>query len=267
MDLGTILGLIIGLGMILTGNAIEGGKVSQIAQPTAAMIVVGGTVGAAMIQFPLKTFLRAMKNISVGFKEPPDIGGKLILEIVGYATTARKDGILALEPLAPKASDPLLARALMMAVDGADSAAMRESLEASIGQIEEQGEDIAKVFEAMGGYSPTIGIIGAVLGLIQVMTNLSDIGKVGEGIATAFVATIYGVAFANIFALPMAGKLKFRTREAVAVKTLILEGALAIQEGMNPKLVAERLSSLHPSHEKKAEPGAEPQGSEAGAIA
>jgi chemotaxis protein MotA len=267
MDLGTILGLVIGIGFILAGNAIEGGKISQIIQPTAAMIVVGGTVGAAMIQFPFKTFIRAMKSVGTAFKEPADPGGKLIQEIVGYATTARKDGILALEPLAPKASDPLLARALMMAVDGADSAAMRESLEASIGQIEEQGEDVAKVFEAAGGYAPTIGIIGAVLGLIQVMTNLSDIAKVGEGIATAFVATIYGVGVANIVALPIAGKLKLRTREVVALKTLILEGALAIQEGMNPKLVAERLSSLHPSHEKKPEGAAEARGAEAGAVA
>jgi chemotaxis protein MotA len=154
-------------------------------------------------------------------------------------------------------SDPFLGRALMMAVDGADSAAMRDALETSIGQMEEEGEDIAKVFETAGGYAPTIGIIGAVLGLIQVMSHLSDIEKVGEGIATAFVATIYGVGFANIVCLPVGGKLKLRNREAVAVKGMMLEGALAIQEGMNPKLVRERLSSLQPEEHK---PAKEPAG-------
>ncbi len=266
MDIGTLLGLLIGLGGILLGNAIEGGKISQITQPTAAMIVVGGTVGATMIQFPFRVFKHALKSIKIAFKEPPNHADKLIDEIVRYATAARKDGILALEPLAPKASDPLLARALMMAVDGADSAAMRDSLEASIGQMEEEGEDVAKVFEAMGGYAPTVGIIGAVLGLIQVMTNLSDIGKVGEGIATAFVATIYGVGLANIVALPLAGKLKMRTREVVAFKTLMLEGALAIQEGMNPKLVREKLTAMQPASEKKAAP-AGAVGEETAAVA
>ncbi|HLK39070.1 MAG TPA: MotA/TolQ/ExbB proton channel family protein, partial [Polyangiaceae bacterium] len=174
-------------------------------------------------------------------------------------------GILALEPLAAKASDPFLRRAIGMAVDGADSAAMRESMEASVSHLEEEGEDVAKVFEAVGGYSPTIGIIGAVLGLIQVMSNLSDIAKVGEGIATAFVATIYGVAIANIIALPMAGKLKIRNREAVALKMLMLEGALAIQQGMNPKLVRERLLASAPHEEKKG--AAAPSGATEGAGA
>ncbi|HKQ70258.1 MAG TPA: flagellar motor protein [Polyangiaceae bacterium] len=258
MDLGTLIGLAVALGMILGGNLIEGGKIAQIAQPTAAMIVIGGTVGAVMIQFPLKTFVRAVKSIGSVFQEKSSHSTKLVDEIVGYATTARKDGIVALESVVQSASDPFLGKALMMAVDGADSAAMRDMLETSIGHVEEEGEDVAKVFEAMGGYAPTVGIIGAVLGLIQVMSHLSDIEKVGEGIATAFVATIYGVAFANIFALPIAGKLKMRNREAVAVKLTMLEGALAIQEGMNPKLVRERLSTL--SHDDGHKGGKEAEG-------
>jgi chemotaxis protein MotA len=133
--------------------------------------------------------------------------------------------------------------------------------------LEEEGEDVAKVFEAAGGYAPTIGIIGAVLGLIQVMSNLSDIAKVGEGIAVAFVATIYGVALANICCLPMAGKLKIRSREAVAHKLLMLEGALAIQQGMNPKLVRERLQAAAPHQEKKKGDAAAPAGEGAGAAA
>jgi chemotaxis protein MotA len=251
MDLGSLIGLLLALAGILGGNAIEGGKISQIAQPTAAMIVLGGTIGATMIQFPLATFIHALKSVKSAFITTPSRDAKLVEEIVGYAATARRDGILALEPLAPKASDPFLVRALMMAIDGADSTAIRDALEQAIHKEEEEGEDVAKVFETAGGYAPTIGIIGAVLGLIQVMSHLSDINKVGEGIATAFVATIYGVAFANIVFLPIGGKLKLRTREAVALRVLMLEGALAIQQGMNPKLVRERLSSF--SHDEKKE--------------
>jgi chemotaxis protein MotA len=240
---------------------------TQILQPTAALIVFGGTIGATMVQFPFATFLRALKSIRSVFQSPTSHDSSVVEEIVSYATVARKDGILALEALAPKASDPFLSRALMMAIDGADSVAMRESLEPSIAQFEEGGEDVAKVFEAAGGFSPTIGIIGAVLGLIQVMTNLSDIAKVGEGIATAFVATIYGVGFANLICLPVAGKLKLRNREAVGVKELMLEGALAIQQGMNPKLIRERLSSLQPPAEQKSGPAAESAKEQAGAVA
>jgi chemotaxis protein MotA len=244
MDLGTLLGLVIGIGMILGGDLLEGGKISQILQPTAAMIVFGGTIGATLIQFPLRTFLRAMKAAKTVLVEPKHQAAKLIEDIVGFATIARKDGIVALENVIPDGTHPFLRRAILMAVDGADSAAMRIALEASIEQSEEEGEDIAKVYETAGGYAPTIGIIGAVLGLIQVMSHLSDIEKVGEGIATAFVATIYGVGFANIICLPLGGKLKLRNREAIAVREIMLEGALAIQEGMNPKLVRERLSTL-----------------------
>jgi chemotaxis protein MotA len=256
MDKGTLIGLLLAACGILGGNFIEGGTLGQIIQPTAAMIVLGGTFGAVMIQFPFPVFVRAIKSAKNAFQEPPDHSTSLIEEIVSYASIARKDGILALESIAPKASDPFLTKALMMAVDGSDSTTMRDSLEPAIGQLEEGGEDVAKVYEALGGFAPTIGIIGAVLGLIQVMQNLSDIAKVGEGIAVAFVATIYGVGFANVICLPIAGKLKMRTREAVAVKTLMLEGALAIQQGMNPKLIRERLSSLHASEEGHGAEGA-----------
>jgi chemotaxis protein MotA len=244
MDKATIAGLVLGFGGVFVGNMLEGGNIGQIINPIAGLIVLGGTIGATMVQFPMSTFVSAIKSLNSVLKEPEDNSHELVEEIVRYATIARKDGILALESLAPKASDPFLSRALMMAVDGADSTAMRESLEPSIAHMEEAGEDLAKVYEAAGGFSPTIGIIGAVLGLIQVMQNLSDIAAVGHGIASAFVATIYGVAFANLVALPVSGKLKLRTRTLIASKELILEGALAIQQGMNPKLIRERLMSF-----------------------
>ncbi|MCC6216272.1 MAG: flagellar motor protein [Polyangiaceae bacterium] len=248
MDKASLIGLVLGLAAIFGGNVLEGGKLSQVLQPIAFIIVGGGTVGATLLQFPMGTFVGAMKGFKSVMSPPPSRIPRLIEEIVGYATTARRDGILALESLAPKASDPFLSRALMMAVDGADSTQMRESLESTISHVEEAGEDQAKVWEAIGGYAPTVGIIGAVLGLIQVMQNLSDIEKVGHGIASAFVATIYGVAIANLIALPAAGKLKLRTRDEVATLTLALEGALAIQQGVNPKLLRDRLIGMAGDH-------------------
>ena len=192
------------------------------------------------------------------FKKPKVDPVKLVEEIVEYANMARRDGILALEKVAGTASDPFLSKALMMAIDGADSASLRGTMEIGIGQFEEHGEDAAKVYEAAGGYCPTVGIIGAVLGLIHVMSNLSDIGAVGEGIAAAFVATIYGVAVANILFLPFAGRIKLAVREEVQQMEMILTGVLALQEGMNPKLVRERLSEFVHGHAKhgKGEGGA-----------
>lgn len=258
MDKASIIGIILGLVAVFGGNVLEGGQISQILNPIAFLIVAGGTVGATMLQFPLSTFIGALKSIKSILNPPASRAQALITEIVGYATTARRDGILALESAAPKASDPFLSRALMLAVDGSDSNQMRETLESTITHVEESGEDIAKVYEAVGGYAPTVGIIGAVLGLIQVMQNLSDIAKVGHGIASAFVATIYGVAIANLVALPVAGKLKLRTRDEVATLTLILEGALGIQQGVNPMVLRERLEGLvhEPGDKHKGKDGA-----------
>jgi chemotaxis protein MotA len=265
MDKGSLFGIVLGLVAVFGGNVLEGGKISQVLNPIAFFIVVGGTLGATMLQFPLSTFLGAVKSFRVVMFPPPSLAPKLIEEIVGYATTARRDGILALESVAPSASAPFLTRALMLAVDGADSNQMRQTLECTIEHAEEKGEDIAKVFEAIGGYAPTIGIIGAVLGLIQVMQNLSDIEKVGHGIASAFVATIYGVAFANLIALPCAGKMKLRTRDEVQTLTLMLEGALGIQQGVNPMVLRERLEGLISHEPSKAE--SEPNGNAAAATA
>jgi chemotaxis protein MotA len=246
-----LVGVLVALGMILMGNAIEGGHIGSIVGGPAAMIVIGGTIGAVIVQFPFSTLKGALAAAAGAMKKSKHEPAKMIEELVGYANRARKEGILALEKTAQSASDPFLAKALMMAVDGTDSNTLRDTMELAITQHEEHGEDGAKVFEAAGGYCPTIGIIGAVLGLIHVMSNLSDINAVGSGIAAAFVATIYGVAAANIVFLPMAGRIKLRVREETTMMSMVLTGVLAIQEGMNPKLVRERLTQfLSPSHGK-----------------
>lgn len=248
MQFGPLIGILVALFAIVGGNALEGGHLGSMLGGSAAIIVLGGTIGATIVQFPAETLKGALGSVGKTFKKTAVDSAKLVDEIVDYANRARRDGILALESVAEKASHPFLSKALMMAIDGVDSTSLRQTMEITILQQEEHGEDAAKVFEAAGGYSPTVGIIGAVLGLIHVMSNLSDIAAVGEGIAAAFVATIYGVAVANILFLPFAGRIKLRVRGEVQQMEMMLTGVLALQEGMNPKLVRERLSEFVHSH-------------------
>ena len=256
MDFGPLIGIGVALGMILLGNILEGGHLSSLLGGPAAMIVVGGTIGAVIVQFPFPTLANSIKLAGALFKKPSVEPHKIVDEIVEYANRARRDGILALEKVAPNASDPFLSRGLLMAIDGTDSNGIREAMELVIVQEEEHSEDAAKVYEALRGYSPTVAIIGAVLGLIHVMSNLSDINAVGSGIAAAFVATIYGVGFANIICLPLGGRIKFRARDQAKLKEMMLTGVLAIQEGTNPKLIREKLAGYLSDHKTKAEGGA-----------
>jgi len=244
MDFGPLIGMAVAFACILVGNMLEGGHFSSVLGGPAALIVLGGTIGAVIVQFPFETLTSSIKCAGDLFKKSNVAPSKLVDEIVDYANKARRDGILGLEQLAPKASDKFLSRALLLAVDGTDSNGIRQTMELLISQEEEHAEDASKVYEAMGGYAPTVGIIGAVLGLIHVMSNLSDIAAVGEGIAAAFVATIYGVAFANILFLPIGGRIKMRAKEQAKLKEMMLMGVLAIQEGTNPKLVRERLAGF-----------------------
>ncbi len=244
MDIASIGGLILALAGILGGMLIEGGNVMEIVKPTAAMIVVGGTAGACMLQFPLHIFLAALKDIVKVFLHKGHDGEAILQQIVGFANIARKSGIVALDGELKNIHDPFLKQALMLAVDGTESSEVRKIMQLELENKSEIEEKIPAVFEAAGGYSPTVGIIGAVLGLIQVMKNLSDIDEVGRGIATAFVATIYGVAVANLICLPAAAKLKFRHREEVMVKEMMLEGVISILEGMNPRMIETKLRTF-----------------------
>lgn len=252
-DFATIGGLILALGGVLGGQIMEGGSIKEIAQVTSALIVLGGTIGAVMITTPLSVLIGAAKkfgNVFFGKRESPDA---VIEEIIGYAAQARKDGIVSLESQAAAIADPFLSKALGLAVDGIESASIRDIMELEIQMLEERSDAEAKVFEAAGGYAPTIGIIGAVLGLIQVMKNLANIDEVGRGIAVAFVATIYGVASANIIFLPVAGKLKALGRETIQIRELMLEGVLSIADGVNQKLVRLKLEGyLGPKPAAKA---------------
>jgi len=254
IDLATLAGLACAFGLILLGNHLEGGHMSAIIQPTAALIVFGGTFGATMVGFPLPEFVRALKSITVFFGNKAQDGQALLDEIVRYAQIARREGIIALEEHVQKATNPFFKKAFLMVIDGLDSKAIAETLELELHELDEKGEIPAKVYEAAGGYAPTIGILGAVLGLIHVMQNLSDINKVGSGIAVAFVATIYGVGSANIIFLPAANKLKLKHRADMILNEMIMHGAIAIQQGENPKLIEGKLSVFVHGHGKKHAP-------------
>ncbi len=245
-DLATIAGLILAGAGIVGGLLLEGGEIHDISQVTAAIIVLGGTIGAVLINTPLPTFLAAMGRMRAVFLEKAAPAAAAVDLIVEYATKARKNGVVSLEQDATNEKDPFLRKALNLAVDGTDMQEIRSMLELEISIDEHHAESEAKVFEAAGGYAPTIGIIGAVMGLIQVMKNLSDIDKVGHGIAVSFVATVYGVAVANILFLPMANKIKARAHEEMRFKELIVEGILGIVEGLNPKLIRTKLEAYAP---------------------
>ena len=244
MDSATFLGLIIAFAGILLGQAIEGGSIVQILQPTAALIVFGGTLGATMIGFPLSIFKRAIADLANLVKEQ-DIKPNLIIDdIVKFTNKARREGIISLEKDAQQLKDDFFRKAIIMAVDGSEPKELRQTMECELQYMDERGEHSAKVLEAAGGFAPTIGIIGAVLGLIEVMQHLDNIQEVGKGIAVAFVATIYGVGCANIFLLPAAAKLKYKHRQVMILKEMMLEGVLGILEGQNPRLIEGKLMAF-----------------------
>jgi chemotaxis protein MotA len=242
-DLASILGVLVGVGGILGGMILEKGELRHLYQISAAIIVLGGTFGAVMITTPMNVLLRAVKHVVLVFFETASSPASAIEEIIEYATQARKQGIVSLEQVAGNVSDPFLKKALNLAVDGIEMSQIRAIMELDLTLLEHEGEAEAKVYEAAGGYAPTIGIIGAVIGLIHVMQNLADIEAVGKGIAGAFVATIYGVGCANLFFLPAGAKLRARMQVTIRVRELMLEGVLSIVEGLNPKLIRTKLDA------------------------
>ncbi len=254
LDLATVSGIAVALCGIIGGFLIEGGKVKDIAQVTAAIIVFGGTCGAVLISTPIPVVIGALRAFAGVLHDRTVPLGDLIEEVIRYATKARKNGLVSLEQDANEIKDPFLKKALNLAVDGTDLGEIRKMLELEIELEEHHGEAEARVFESAGGYSPTIGIIGAVLGLIQVMKNLANIEEVGHGIAVAFVATVYGVGAANLLFLPAGSKIKARLASEVHRKELIVEAISGIVEGLNPKLIRLKLNAYngHAAPAKKA---------------
>ena len=241
MDFLSIVGLVVAIGSIVLGQLLEGGHLASILQPTAFLIVIGGTLGAAMLQYPLPVFLRSIRMLPWVVRPPLLDPDGAIRDIVQYSEMARRNGLLALESAIDDIDDPFLRRGLQLLVDGADPAKIRATMENESQAVEHHDSQAAKVLESAGGYAPTVGILGAVLGLIHVMENLADPSKLGAGIAVAFVATIYGVGSANLFFLPVANKMKNIVHERAKLQDLIVDGLVAIAEGENPRMIEGRL--------------------------
>jgi chemotaxis protein MotA len=252
-DLSTLAGIGLALAGLIGGLLLERGSIQDIAQSTAAMIVLGGTLGAVLVTTPLHVMLRAFKRLGDVFFDSSQSHSVVIDDLIWFASKARRDGIVSLEGEAESIPDPFLRKALSLAVDGTDLQELRKMMEIDIVHNEQRHEAEARVWESAGGYAPTIGIIGAVMGLIQVMKHLEDMKEVGHGIAVAFVATVYGAGSANIFFLPAANKLRTKLREGVALQEMVLEGVAAIVEGLNPTLIRLKLESFDPRREQPTE--------------
>jgi len=244
MDKSSIGGVLLAVAGIVAGLLMEGGHIGQILQPTAAIIVFGGTMGAVLLQFPMQVVLAAFRNMAHVFSAPRKQDDELIRLLVGFANKARRNGVVSLDADLASIQDPFLRQAMMLAVDGTEPGDLRKIMQVSLGSITDGEEKLPAVFESAGGFSPTIGILGAVLGLIQVMQHLDDINEVGRGIAVAFVATVYGVGIANLFFLPMAGKMRLRVRSEYQRREMMLEAVISILEGMNPRMLQVKLSGF-----------------------
>ena len=241
MDLLTIVGVIIGFGAILGGNILEGGHISALVNGPAALIVIGGTLGAALLQSPAKIYLESIKLLKWIVFPPNHNLEKNVEKVVEWSEVARREGLLGLEVFVEEEPDPFAKKGLQLLVDGGEPEVIRDVLMLELEALEMRQLQSAKVYESMGGYSPTIGIIGAVMGLIHVMQNLADPSKLGAGIATAFVATIYGVGLANLLFIPVAAKLKTQILAHSQSREMMVEGIAAIAEGENPRNIETKL--------------------------
>jgi len=241
MDKISVLGLLVGISAIVGGQVLEGGHVLSLVQPTAFVIVIGGTLGAVMLQSPFQTFTDGMKMGQWIFTPPPLKPNDIIARVVNWSHMARKEGLLALEGQIRVLGDPFMRKGLQLLVDGAEPERIREVLEVEITSYESQLKAGARVWEAAGGYAPTIGILGAVMGLIHVMENLTDPSKLGAGIAVAFVATIYGVGSANLVFLPISKKLLANVQRLICLREMFVDGVVGIATGDNPRIIESRL--------------------------
>jgi chemotaxis protein MotA len=250
MDIAAFLGLIIGVGAIIVGNIVKGGTTAYLIQLAAALIVFGGTLGATLMSFSMKDMFNAVKSLRLVFGGKSNESSAIIEDILRILAKARRMGLIALEPEIKNIENHFLRKGLTLVVDGMPPSMIKDVLYQEIATYEENMKNAADVFGAAGGYAPTIGILGAVLGLIQAMGHIADPAKIGGGIALAFVATIYGIGSANLIFLPMARKIMNKVKEEVFIRELIIEGIIGVESGVNPYFLKARLNAFLSEHEK-----------------
>src|SRR5208282_2318052 len=244
MDIAAFVGILLGIGAVVGGNMVEGGNAAHLVQTAAAIIVFGGTLGATLLSSSIRDMFNAVKALGMVFGARSSSSSEVIEEILGLLVKARKMGLLSLESQVKSIDNDFLRKGLNLVIDGIPPAMIKDILFQEIYTYENTCKRAAKVFESAGGYAPTIGILGAVLGLIQVMRNVTEPSKIGDGIAVAFVATIYGVGSANLIFLPLGRKIINRLKEEVFIKELILEGVLGVEAGVNPYFLKARLNAF-----------------------
>ena len=246
MDILSIIGLVLALNAILVGAVLKGAGIMALVSAAAFMIVVVGTVAAIFIQTPLPVMRRALRIFPWVIRPPTRDGKKLITKIVEWSNTARKQGLLGLEPTIAREDDEFVKKALQLVVDGSEPDSISNVMYVELNMREHADISAAKVFEGMGVYSPTLGIIGAVLGLMAVLQNLADPSKLGHGIAAAFTATVYGIGLANLLFLPVAAKLKAIIQRQTQFREMVIDGMLCIAQGENPRAIEAKLQGyLH----------------------
>lgn len=253
MDIASVVGTILGVASVVGGQVLEGGHLSQITQGTAALIVVGGTLGAMLVAFPTEDVKRAVGLIPLIYQKVDMDVRPTIDEIIQIATIARKEGVLAVEGKRDSIQNPLFKKCIKYVIDGFEPNTVKEIVDTEIYLKFEEEETAGKVWEGAGGFSPTIGIIGAVLGLIHVMTLLDDPSKIGGGIAVAFVATVYGVGMANLLLIPWGTKLKRKAAQRMMAKEVVKLGVVGIQEGLNPHFLQEKLEVFVEEHLRRGD--------------
>ena len=241
MDILSIIGLLLAFFAIIVGAVLKGAGIHALLSSAAFMIVIVGTVAAICVQTPLSVMRRAMVMLPWVFRPPTHIPEVQIRKICDWSNISRKQGLLGLEPQLAREPDVFLRKGLQLVVDGSEPDVIRATLEVDMHAREAADLRAAKVFEGMGIYSPTLGIIGAVLGLMAVMQNLADPSKLGHGIAAAFTATVYGIGLANLLFLPMANKLKVVVQRRAHLSEMLIEGLIAIAQGENPRSIDGRL--------------------------
>ncbi len=257
MDLSSVIGILFGFAMLIGGFMLEGGHFTSLLQPTAAMIVFGGTAGATMASFGMDDIKQVGKLFQIMFTEKKYNVNELITTLCGFAEKARREGLLSLERETASIDDEFVRQGIQLVVDGTDPALVRDILETQIDFTDQRHKIGADIFEAAGGYSPTMGIIGTVMGLVHVLSNLSDPDKLGPAIAVAFIATLYGVCFANVVWLPIGHKLKLKSKQERFMREIALEGILSIQAGDNPSIVREKLKAFLAAKVRQEEPSKE----------
>ncbi|MGG6312851.1 flagellar motor protein [Paenibacillus macerans] len=258
MDIATLLGIIIGLAALIGGFLWEGGELAGLMQITAALIVFGGTLAAVLISFPVAKLRQVPHALALAFMSKTPAPDDIIEDVVSMSSIARREGVLALEKKAAEHRNPFLREGIQLVVDGTDRSMVQQIMELEIDAVAKKYEGYAKIFESAGGYAPTMGIIGTVMGLIHVLGSLSEPTALGPSIALAFTATLYGVASANLIFLPIASKIKARSEDEVDRMDMMLEGILSIQNGDHPLLVRRKLES-YTADTKRLLPAAEPE--------